>query len=142
MGRCDACSEWNSVLEEVSSSAPIGGRASGGAGRGRVLEMSNLADVNEPAPRRKTGIDEFDRVTGGGLVRGSAVLIGGDPGIGKSTLLLQVTARLGAGIKCAYITGEEAVDQVQMRARRLGVESSPVLVAAATNLADILATLD
>ena len=142
MGRCDVCSEWNSVLEEVSSSAPIGGRASGSAGRGRVLEMSNLADVNEPAPRRKTGIDEFDRVTGGGLVRGSAVLIGGDPGIGKSTLLLQVTARLGAGIKCAYITGEEAVDQVQMRARRLGVESSPVSVAAATNLADILATLD
>jgi DNA repair protein RadA/Sms len=142
MGRCDACSEWNSVLEEVSRAAPIGGRASGGAGRGRVLEMSSLADVNEPAPRRKTGIDEFDRVTGGGLVRGSAVLIGGDPGIGKSTLLLQVTARLGAGIKCAYITGEEAVDQVQMRARRLGVESSPVLVAAATNLADILATLD
>ena len=141
-GRCDACGEWNSLLEEVSSSAPIGGRASGGTGRGRVLEMSNLADVNEPAPRRKTGIDEFDRVTGGGLVRGSAVLIGGDPGIGKSTLLLQVTARLGAGIKCAYITGEEAVDQVQMRARRLGVESSPVMVAAATNLADILATLD
>ena len=141
-GRCDACGEWNSLLEEVSSSAPIGGRASGGTGRGRVLEMSNLADVNEPAPRRKTGIDEFDRVTGGGLVRGSAVLIGGDPGIGKSTLLLQVTARLAAGCKCAYITGEEAVDQVQMRARRLGVESSPVSVAAATNLADILATLD
>ena len=141
-GRCDACGEWNSLLEEVSSSAPIGGRASGGTGRGRVLEMSNLADVNEPAPRRKTGIDEFDRVTGGGLVRGSAVLIGGDPGIGKSTLLLQVTARLAAGSKCAYITGEEAVDQVQMRARRLGVESSPVSVAAATNLADILATLD
>ena len=75
-------------------------------------------------------------------MRGSAVLIGGDPGIGKSTLLLQVNARLGAGIRCAYITGEEAVDQVQMRARRLGVENAPVDVAAATNLADILATLD
>lgn len=142
MGRCDACGEWNSVLEEISNSAPIGGRATGGTGRGRPIDMSSLADVNEPAPRRKTGIEEFDRVTGGGLVRGSAVLIGGDPGIGKSTLLLQVTARLGAGIKCAYITGEEAVDQVQMRARRLGVENSPVSVAAATNLADILATLD
>ena len=142
MGRCDACGEWNSVIEEVSSSAPIGGKASGGAGRGRPIEMSSLADTGEPVPRRKTGIEEFDRVTGGGLVRGSAILIGGDPGIGKSTLLLQVTARLAKGTRCAYITGEEAVDQVQMRARRLGVEQAPVSVAAATNLADILATLD
>ena len=130
------------MIEEIASAAPLGGRASGGKGRGRAIDMSPLDDVNEPMPRRKTGIEEFDRVTGGGLVRGSAVLIGGDPGIGKSTLLLQVTARLGAGIRCAYITGEEAVDQVQMRARRLGVENAPVFVAAATNLADILATLD
>ncbi|MEC7396618.1 MAG: DNA repair protein RadA [Pseudomonadota bacterium] len=142
MGRCDACGEWNSVIEEVSSYAPIGGKASGGAGRGRPIEMSSLADTSEPVPRRKTGIQEFDRVTGGGLVRGSAILIGGDPGIGKSTLLLQVTARLAKGMRCAYITGEEAVDQVQMRARRLGVEQAPVSVAAATNLSDILATLD
>jgi len=142
MGRCDACGEWNSVVEEVASSAPIGGKASGGAGRGRPIEMSSLADTGEPVPRRKTGIEEFDRVTGGGLVRGSAILIGGDPGIGKSTLLLQVTAQLAKGTRCAYITGEEAVDQVQMRARRLGVEQAPVSVAAATNLADILATLD
>ena len=142
MGRCDACGEWNSVIKEVSSSAPIGGKASGGARRGRPIKMSSLADTGEPVPRRKTGIQEFDRVTGGGLVRGSAVLIGGDPGIGKSTLLLQVTARLAKGMPCAYITGEEAVDQVQMRARRLGVEQAPVSVAAATNLADILATLD
>ena len=142
MGRCDACGEWNSVIEEVSSYAPIGGKASGGAGRGRPIEMSSLADTSEPVPRRKTGIQEFDRVTGGGLVRGSAILIGGDPGIGKSTLLLQVTARLAKGTPCAYITGEEAVDQVQMRARRLGVEQAPVSVAAATNLSDILATLD
>ncbi|MED5574877.1 MAG: DNA repair protein RadA, partial [Pseudomonadota bacterium] len=142
MGRCDACGEWNSVIEEVTSSAPIGGKASGGAGRGRPIEMSSLADTGERVPRRKTGIQEFDRVTGGGLVRGSAILIGGDPGIGKSTLLLQVTARLAKGMRCAYITGEEAVDQVQMRARRLGVEQAPVSVAAATNLSDILATLD
>ena len=142
MGRCDACGAWNSVIEEIASAAPLGGRAYGGSGRGRAIDMSTLDDVNEPMPRRKTGIEEFDRVTGGGLVRGSAVLIGGDPGIGKSTLLLQVTARLGVGIRCAYITGEEAVDQVQMRARRLGVENAPVDVAAATNLADILATLD
>ncbi|MEC9183687.1 MAG: DNA repair protein RadA [Pseudomonadota bacterium] len=142
MGRCDACGEWNSVIEEISSSAPIGGKASSGAGRGRPIAMSSLADTGEQVPRRKTGIQEFDRVTGGGLVRGSAILIGGDPGIGKSTLLLQVTARLAKGMRCAYITGEEAVDQVQMRARRLGVEQAPVSVAAATNLSDILATLD
>ncbi|MED6311341.1 MAG: DNA repair protein RadA, partial [Pseudomonadota bacterium] len=142
MGRCDACGEWNSVIEEVSSSAPIGGKASSGAGRGRPIAMSSLADTGEQVPRRKTGIQEFDRVTGGGLVRGSAILIGGDPGIGKSTLLLQVTARLAKGMRCAYITGEEAVDQVQMRARRLGVEQASVSVAAATNLSDILATLD
>ena len=142
MGRCDACGAWNSVVEEVGEAAPLGARAARGAGRGREIEMSSLADTGEPLPRRKTGIAEFDRVSGGGLVRGSAVLIGGDPGIGKSTLLLQVTARLGAGIRCAYITGEEAVDQVQMRARRLGVEKAPVSVAAATNLADILTTLD
>ena len=104
MGRCDACGAWNSVIEEIASAAPLGGRAYGGSGRGRAIDMSTLDDVNEPMPRRKTGIEEFDRVTGGGLVRGSAVLIGGDPGIGKSTLLLQVTARLGVGIRCAYIS--------------------------------------
>ena len=142
MGRCDACGEWNSVIEEVVSAPPLGGRTFGGAGRGRAIDLSTLEDVNEPVPRRKTGIEEFDRVTGGGLVRGSAVLIGGDPGIGKSTMLLQVTAALGARLRCAYITGEEAVDQVQLRARRLGVEKTPVSVAAATNLSDILATLD
>ena len=142
MGRCDACGEWNSVVEEIASSAPIGRKASGGAGRGRPIEMSSLTDKGEPVPRRKTGIEEFDRVTGGGLVRGSAILIGGDPGIGKSTLLLQVTAQLAKNTRCAYITGEEAVDQVQMRARRLNVEQAPVSVATATNLTDILATLD
>ena len=141
MGRCDACGEWKSVIEEVSSPAPIGRKASGGAGRGQPIEMSSLADTGEPVPRRKTGIQEFDRVTGGGLVRGSAILIGGDPGIGKSTLLLHVTARLAKGTRCAYITGEEAVDQVQMRARRLGVEQAPVSVAAATNLSDILSLI-
>ena len=142
MGRCDACGEWNAVVEEAGGGAPIGGRASGGTGRGRKIEMTDLAHVGEPQPRRRTGIDEFDRVTGGGLVRGSAILVGGDPGIGKSTLLLQVTAGLAKSVRCAYITGEEAVDQIQMRARRLDVDQAPVSVAAATNVADILATLD
>ena len=142
MGRCDACGKWNTITEGDARFVCLDNRAPGRTGRGSVIDMSTLEEVKKPVPRRTTGIGEFDRVTGGGLVQGSTVLIGGDPGIGKSTLLLQVTARLGASISCAYITGEEAVDQVQMRACRLGVEKTPVSVAAATNLADIVSTLD
>ena len=87
-------------------------------------------------------MDEFDRVTGGGLVPGSAILIGGDPGIGKSTLLLQVVAMLSRGAKCAYISGEEAIDQVRLRARRLNLEQSPVALATATSVRDIVSTID
>jgi DNA repair protein RadA/Sms len=142
MGRCDACGEWNSVMEEVSDSAPLGAKAAGSRRRGRAIEVSSLSAKDAPAPRRKTGIAEFDRVTGGGLVRGSAILVGGDPGIGKSTLLLQVAAAVAEETRALYISGEEAIDQVQMRARRLGVAAAPVSLAAATNLGDILTTLD
>ena len=142
MGRCDACGKWNTITEGDARFVCLDNRAPGRTGRGGVIDMSTLEEVKKPVPRRTTGIGEFDRVTGGGLVQGSTVLIGGDPGIGKSPLLLQVTASLGASISCAYITGEEAVDQVQMRACRLGVEKTPVSVAAATNLADIVSTLD
>ncbi|HVG82050.1 MAG TPA: DNA repair protein RadA, partial [Methylomirabilota bacterium] len=96
-------------------------------------------------PRRPTGIGELDRVSGGGLVRGSALLVGGDPGIGKSTLLLLAVASLASGPKgaaCAYISGEEAIEQVRLRARRLGVSAAKVELAAATSVADIVATLD
>ena len=140
-GRCGACGEWNSIVEELQESAPPKGL---GAGKGRQIEFSALDSLPlGEEPRLATGIQEFDRVCGSGLVPGSAILIGGDPGIGKSTLLLQVAAALAqAGHRCAYISGEEATDQVRMRARRLGLADAPVQLAAATNVRDILTSID
>ncbi len=110
---------------------------------GRAVELVALdAEVALP-PRLGTGIQEFDRALGGGLVAGSATLIGGDPGIGKSTLLLQAAANIASrGMPVAYISGEEAADQVRLRARRLGLGNAPVKLAAATSVRDILTTLD
>ena len=136
-GRCEACGTWNSIVEEAT--APLG-RTTARAGRG--LALVGLAGEKVAAPRRVCGIAELDRVTGGGLVPGSAVLIGGDPGIGKSTLLLQAAAALAASARVAYISGEESIDQVRLRAERLGLAAAPVLLAAATQMRDILATLD
>jgi DNA repair protein RadA/Sms len=139
-GKCDACGEWNTIAEEAArETLPKG--VSGGKG-GRKIEFVALKGQTAPPPRRKTGIGELDRVCGGGLVAGSAILVGGDPGIGKSTLLLQSTARLAAHAACVYITGEEAVDQVRLRALRLGMEQAPVQLAAATNVRDIVASLE
>ncbi|UUX49374.1 DNA repair protein RadA [Nisaea acidiphila] len=138
-GKCDACGAWNTLVEEVvEKSAPKGL----GGGKGRRIEFHDLAGSAEKSPRRVTKIAEFDRVAGGGLVPGSVVLIGGDPGIGKSTLLLQVTAKLSELCRCAYVSGEEALDQVRMRAQRLGVAKAPVQLAAATSVRDIVTTLD
>ncbi len=139
MGRCEACGAWNTVVEEApAETAPKGL----GAGRGRELEFVDLDGAPLDAPRRLSGIGEFDRVTGGGLVPGSTLLVGGDPGIGKSTLLLQVTAALAGGARCAFISGEEAVDQVRLRAARLGCANASVSLAAATSVRDIVASLD
>ncbi|MBO6560754.1 MAG: DNA repair protein RadA [Nisaea sp.] len=138
-GKCDACGAWNTLVEEVvEKSAPKG---LGGA-KGRRIEFVDLAGSSEKRPRRVTKIAEFDRVAGGGLVPGSVILIGGDPGIGKSTLLLQLTARLSEHCRCAYVSGEEALDQVRMRAQRLGVAKAPVQLAAATSVRDIVTTLE
>ena len=139
MGRCDACGAWNSLTEEaVAESAPkgLGGK------RGKKIEFVGLDGHQKDPPRRVAGIAEFDRVLGGGLVPGSAVLVGGDPGIGKSTLLMQVTARLADTGKTLYISGEEAIAQLRLRARRLGLDKAPVSLAAATSVRDIVATLD
>ncbi len=145
-GRCDACGAWNSIVEEVApETVPTGGKASKKASsrNARNIEFVSLDGQNEPAPRKCSGIGEFDRVAGGGLVPGSALLIGGDPGIGKSTLLLQAVAGLASvGARCVYISGEESIDQVRMRAKRLAVQSAPVTLASATNVRDVLATLD
>ncbi len=145
VGRCEACGEWNSIVEEAAPSAAPGGLKPKTRKAARSIEFADLGGEAEKAPRRGSGIDEFDRVCGGGLVRGSAVLIGGDPGIGKSTLLLQVVAALSSGpasLPCAYISGEEAVDQVRLRARRMGLADSGVKLAAATAVRDICAALN
>ena len=138
-GRCDACGAWNSLGEEAAAqSAPKGL----GSKRGRAIEFFGLEGKSERPPRQITGIAEFDRVCGGGLVPGSALLVGGDPGIGKSTVLLQVAAALSTSCGCAYISGEESVDQLRLRAERLGLAKAPVQLAAANSVRDIVATLD
>src|SRR3954470_6962594 len=105
-GKCEACGAWNSLIEEAPP-LPTGGKLSARRG-GRTIAFVELDGHTEPAPRRMAGIAELDRVFGGGLVPGSAILIGGDPGIGKSTLLIQALAKLGhSGAKVAYISGEE-----------------------------------
>src|SRR5580692_9957141 len=111
-------------------------------GKGRVFALSDLGGASEPAPRVVTGIGEFDRVTGGGFVPGSVLLLGGEPGIGKSTLLIQVCGALATqGLGVVYISGEEAIDQVRLRADRLGHAQAPVGFAAETKVEDIVATL-
>ncbi len=141
-GRCDGCGEWNSIVEEIAEAAPLGGKGGKRGAGGQRLALVPLDGETGQVARRRTGIAEFDRVSGGGLVPGSALLVGGDPGIGKSTLLLQVAAALSTGSRVAYITGEEAIDQIRMRADRLGVANAPVGLAAATDLATILSTLN
>ncbi len=138
-GRCDACGAWNCLVEEAQDAAPP---KSMGAGKGAIIDFSALDGVPEDTYRLPCGIGELDRVLGGGLVPGSAVLIGGDPGIGKSTLLLQVVARLAkVGQRACYISGEESISQVQMRAGRLGLGKAEVELAAGTSVRDILTTL-
>ncbi|MBC6440320.1 MAG: DNA repair protein RadA [Rhodospirillales bacterium] len=140
VGRCEGCGAWNTVVEEaVDKSAPGGLK---GKYKGRRLTFESLAGASEPPPRMTSGIAELDRVFGGGLVPGSALLLGGDPGIGKSTIALQAAANLSrAGARCIYLSGEEAIDQVRLRARRLGLESAPLGLAAATNVRDIVTSL-
>ncbi len=140
-GRCEACGEWNTLEQEVARPVLPGGMKAAKSGRSKI-EFVGLAGKSPPPPRVPTTIAEFDRVLGGGLVPASVVLVGGDPGIGKSTLLLQASAALGrAGKQVLYISGEESIDQIRMRGARLGLTSAPMELAAATQLGDILASL-
>jgi DNA repair protein RadA/Sms len=141
-GQCADCGEWNSLVEDAAGVVtPFSAKHDLRSG-GRRVELVGL-DCEVKLPERiSTGIAEFDRAMGGGLVAGSATLIGGDPGIGKSTLLLQSAAKVAAqGLTVAYISGEEAADQVRLRARRLGLGAAPLKLAAATSVRDILTTL-
>ena len=141
-GRCDTCGEWNSIVEEKPLSAGPS-KKSLGAKRGTKVPLHDLATHEAPPPRNTSGLGELDRVLGGGLVNASAILVGGDPGIGKSTLLLQAAAKFAQhGVRTVYVSGEEASAQVRMRAQRLGLADAPVKLAAETNLRDILTTLE
>ncbi len=142
-GRCDACGAWNSIVEDagLAAAGPVGKTL--GKARGRSVALSDLGASDPVMPRAASGMTELDRVLGGGLVPASAILVGGDPGIGKSTLLLQAAAayaRRGAGV--IYVSGEEAAAQIRMRAGRLGLADAPLRLAAETNLRDILTTLE
>ena len=138
-GKCEACGEWNTISEESAARPQVPGRA---PRKGRLFALEPLAGAGRDAPRLASGLAEFDRVTGGGFVRGSVLLLGGDPGIGKSTLLIQVAAALArGGHRAAYISGEEAVAQVRLRAERLGLADAQVELAAETSVEDIVATL-
>ena len=140
-GRCEACGEWNAVAEEIVEGG-VGAGPKAAVAAGRPADLVPLAGETESAARVTTGIAELDRVTGGGFVMGSAVLIGGDPGIGKSTLLLQSAAALAArGKRVVYVSGEEAVAQIRLRAQRLGIAQAPVDLLSETSVEIILATL-
>jgi DNA repair protein RadA/Sms len=140
-GRCPGCGEWNTMAEEKRASAPA--RTAGGSSR-RALTPVPLGRVEAPAVERlKTGIGEFDRVLGGGVVPGSLVLIGGAPGIGKSTITTAALANLAAtGRKVLYVSGEESAAQVRLRAERLGPHALEVPIVADTDLDAVLATLE
>jgi len=138
-GKCPSCGAWNSIAEEAPEQPVVGSRVSRG---GSVIALESLAEKIEETPRQSTGLAELDRVLGGGLVPGSAILVGGDPGIGKSTLLLQATATLAQkGGRAIYLSGEEASAQVRLRAKRLGITNAPVGLGTETSLANILKTL-
>jgi len=140
-GRCEACGGWNTIAEEKA--APPPGTTARKPARGRVIALEDLKTEENAPPRRATGIAEFDRVCGGGLVPGSALLVGGDPGVGKSTLILQALATYAkSGGRAVYISGEEAMGQVRLRAARMGLADAPVAMGAATCVEDILATLE
>ena len=139
-GQCGDCGAWNTITEFVPDRAgPAARKGSGYAGESK--KVTTMADVSiEDCSRTPTGLKELDRVLGGGLVDGSVVLIGGDPGIGKSTILLQTMTFLGANSTVLYVTGEESLQQVAMRARRLGLAQDKMRIMSEAVVENILAT--
>ena len=141
-GKCDSCGEWNTIIEEAAALGLGGASPRRGGSVGRPFPLEDLSGDSKPLARIVTGIGELDRVAGGGFVPGSATLIGGEPGIGKSTLLIQACAALARqGARVVYVSGEESPEQVRLRAGRLGLSTAPVQLAAQTLVEDIVATL-
>src|SRR5215210_1409986 len=141
-GQCADCAEWNTLVQEASQVSSIFAAKHNLQGGGRMIPLIGLETPAALPNRLPSGLAEFDRAIGGGIVAGSAMLVGGDPGIGKSTLLLQVAARLAtAGHHVVYVSGEESAEQVRLRAVRLGLGAAPVRLAAATSVRDILTTV-
>ena len=139
-GQCADCGEWNTLAEDAPQT--VFSQKHDLSGGGRAIAFEPLDAPSERLIRRATGLAEFDRALGGGLVPGSAILMGGDPGIGKSTLLLQTAAAIArSGAEAVYISGEEATGQVRLRAERMGLADAPIRLAAATSVRDILTTL-
>ncbi|HET7709110.1 MAG TPA: DNA repair protein RadA [Sphingomicrobium sp.] len=141
-GQCADCGDWNTLVQENAAVSSIFAAKHNLQGGGSHIQLVGLDTPAALPDRMPSGIAEFDRAIGGGIVAGSALLVGGDPGIGKSTLLLQVAARLAAaGQRVVYVSGEESAEQVRLRAVRLGLGRSPVQLAAATSVRDILTTM-
>ncbi|MBI3435734.1 MAG: DNA repair protein RadA [Proteobacteria bacterium] len=142
-GKCEACGEWNTLAEEAAAAEARAAPSGRPARKGRAFALEPISGQSAPTPRLRSGIAEYDRVTGGGFVHGSVLLVGGDPGIGKSTLLIQTAAAIASAERRAvYISGEEAVAQIRLRADRLGLGGARVELAAQTSVEDILATLE
>ena len=142
-GKCDACGEWNTIVEEKKPTIEFSNISE--KKKGNQIDFVSLDGESQTYKRFVTNLSEINRVSGGGLVPGSVILVGGDPGIGKSTLLLQVCAGMANKLNdnsCFYISGEEAIDQVRIRAKRLGLAEAPVRLASTTSVKDIIATLE
>lgn len=141
LGRCPACQEWNTLVEEIPSAAPPRPSAAGVADGQAPVSLAAVVEAGDAfgGPRRRSGITELDRVLGGGLVAGSMVLLGGDPGVGKSTMLIQALSGLASEGSVLYATGEESVAQTAMRARRVGAAKQPISIVAETDVEKILA---
>ena len=139
IGKCEQCNQWNTIVEE-NNSKPSGILSKS---KGKRINFEKLNDVNYEYSRIKTNLNELDRVIGGGFVPGSVTLIGGDPGIGKSTLLLQLVGKLSdQKEKCIYVSGEESLSQIKMRADRLDVNNNEIEFASITNASDIAITIN
>ncbi|MBR4766172.1 MAG: AAA family ATPase, partial [Clostridia bacterium] len=134
-GQCPGCGEWNTMSEEVKSTSPKQSSIS----RASVANALSLDEITaDDNIRYKTGFKELDRVLGGGLVNGSLVLLSGDPGIGKSTILLQICQSLGENLKVLYVTGEESAQQIKLRAKRLGVTTTNLFIMCENNVQNII----